>query len=179
MRKAMGGFAAALLVAVPMGLLAAPAGAQPYPPNGDGGNGGGGSCGLALSVSAVASGGQVTLTGTGYPTGPVPIFFDDTQIATATAASDFTVTFQVPANAAPGQHTIRAVAANGTCAATATITIVGSGGPGAARSGGGGQLAFTGGWVLALIAAALVCLATGTALMVGSRRRAEVRRQFS
>ncbi len=172
MRRTLAAITTALVIAaLPIGLLAAPAAAQPYPPSG-------GVCSVGLSSSAVPAGGQVTLTGTGFPTGAVSIFFDDAQVATATAASEFTVTFQIPTDAVPGQHTIRAVAADGTCAPTATITVAGSRAvAGAAR--GGDRLAFTGGWVLVLVAIALVSLTVGTTLVVGSRRRAQVRRQFS
>jgi hypothetical protein len=181
-RKAMGGFAAAVLVAVPVGLFVAPAGAQPYPP---------GSCDLGLSLSTATPGETVVAStvncGSPYVAGAEvtlslnsdPVFL---KTVTADANGHFSTPVTIPANAPLGGHTVQSSGAGvsgSTLVLDADLMLVGSGGPGAARSGGGGQLAFTGGWVLALIAAALVCLTAGTALMVGARRRAEVRRQFS
>ncbi len=186
MRKALGGITAAVLfAALPVGLLPAPAGAQPYPP---------GSCQLALSVSVAvpgetivastvncdsgyAAGAEVTLTLNSEP------FFLDTVLAALNG--QFSTPVTMPPNATLGAHTVQSsgLGANGsTLVLEAGITLVAPGGAGAAAGAGGkggGQLAFTGGWVLVLVAIALVSLTVGTTLVVGSRRRSQVRRQFS
>ncbi len=161
---------AARLVLCTAVLSLVPAGAafaQQYPP---------GSCGLSTNVSAVQAGGSVTVTGTGFPTGPVDIFVNDQQVATATAASDFQITIQIPANAAP-PFVIRGVAGNLSCSATVTLTPTGAG-AGAPAGAGGGGLAFTGS-DMQLVWIGLVALVSGLALVIAARRRAAARSSLS
>jgi hypothetical protein len=165
---------AARLVLCTAVLSLVPAGAafaQQYPP---------GSCSISTNVSSVQAGGSVTVFGTGFPTGPVDIFVNNQQVATANAASDFQVTIQIPANATP-PFVIRAVAGDLSCAATLTPVGAGAGAGAGARAGagaGGGGLAFTGS-DMQLVWIGLVALMTGLALVVAARRRAASRSRLS
>ena len=181
MRRVLGNMAlVAALASAGLFVGAGSVGAQVYPPGG---------CSIGLSVSFAFVGDQVTVSGTNFPTGPVPVFFDGQQVATGTAASDFTVSFTVPGGAAPGPHTVRAEASNGTCSAEATLNVTAvageavtaPGGAVAAPAGaGGGTLAFTGtSWIVALLLLALLCLTIGTGLVIATKRRAEVQRRFA
>jgi len=169
---------AARLVLCTAVLSLAPAGAafaQQYPP---------GSCSISTNVTSAQAGSTVTVTGTGFPTGPVDITVNGQSVATANAASDFQVTFQIPANATP-PFVIRATAGDVSCAATLTLSPAGAGagaGAGAARGAGagagGGGLAFTGS-DMQLVWIGLVALMTGLALVVAARRRAASRSRLS
>lgn len=163
---------AARLVLCTAVLSLAPAGAafaQQYPP---------GSCSISSNVSAVQAGGSVTVTGTGFPTGPVNITVNDQPVATANAASDFQITIQIPANATP-PFVIRATAGDVSCASTLTLTPTGAGAGARAGAGaGGGGLAFTGS-DMQLVWIGLVALMTGLALVVAARRRSAARSRIA
>jgi hypothetical protein len=182
----------AVLGVAPLLAVAAPAGAQDpeYPP---------GTCSLSLNVS-VAEVGQTVLASTTNCSSPylgnvaVDLFLNSDPVflvtTTANPAGQFSdVAFTVPAGTGLGQHEVTSVgpgAHEPTLVLHAPLTVVGpgGGGPGAngggvQKAGGGGGLAFTGSSVLPLLFLALVLLTIGTALVLGARRRAEVRRRVA
>lgn len=165
--------ASVLAILTGLGLMAAlpaaPAGAQVYPPSG---------CSLGANVSVTAPGSSITVTGSGFDPGPVTIFFDSGEVASATAdaGGTFSVPITVPSNASVGTHVIRAVPADNKCDPTTTITVEAAAG---ARQGGtAGALAFTGSDSLPLVWIALAMLTIGTAFVLAVRRRAQARRSL-
>ncbi len=154
---------AARLVLCTAVLTLVPAGsalAQQYPP---------GACSLTANLSAVSAGDSVIVTGTGFPAGPVDITVNGQPVATATAASNFQTTIQIPANASP-PFVIRAGGGDQIC----TVTL-----SPAAAGVGRGALAFTGSDSLPLIWIGLAALVVGLALVVAVRRRAATRSRLA
>ena len=163
---------AARLVLCTAVLSLAPAGAafaQQYPP---------GACSISSNVTSAQAGSAITVTGTGFPAGPVDITVNGQLVTTATAASDFQATFQIPANATP-PFVIRATSGDVSCAATLTLSPTAAGARAARGAGaGGGALAFTGS-DMQLVWIGLAALMTGLALVVAARRRAASRSRLS
>ncbi len=161
-RLAIAGVFTSLLLLVPSGVAAA----QVYPPDG---------CQISISRNVVAPGETVIVTGEDFVPGEsIDLFLLSDPVFLKTVTADSTGSFStevtIPLNTPPGLHQIRA--SSGTCTLTADINVTASGGP-----GGGGQLAFTGSNSLPWLWIALVLLAIGTALVVGARRRAQVRQR--
>jgi hypothetical protein len=161
-------------------VVAAPAGAQVYPPNG---------CSLALSVSA-ANPGQTIVAGSancspGFAAGAtveITLESDPVHLATVTAGADgqFSTPVTIPEDAKPGSHTVVATGqgANGSTLTISAGLTVASGTAGAAE-GAAGALAFTGSDSLPLVWIALALLTVGTAFVLAVRRRAQARRHLS
>ncbi|QKW23323.1 hypothetical protein HUT16_33340 [Kitasatospora sp. NA04385] len=130
-------------------------------------------------TTGLAPGSSVAVTGGGYqPGGTIELTLFSTPVALGTATADgsgtFKATVKLPADTAPGTHTIQAVgpdARGGTRVDTLTVEV---GGNGAADGKGGRHLADTGGAATASVgwsggeaagvAAAGVALAVGAAL---------------
>lgn len=91
---------------------------------------------LQLSRSAARPGQPVTARGCGFRPGStvnVDFFSQPTRVATATAGADggFEATFNIPSNAAIGQHTVEATGvdpAGDVRALSANIRVIGAGG---------------------------------------------------
>jgi LPXTG-motif cell wall-anchored protein len=143
----------AVLVLVPAGAAVG----QQYPPADE--------CTMSTNLSVAQAGSNVVVTGTGFPTGPVEISVNGQLVATATAASAFTTTITIPANATP-PFVIRGVGVGGI---TCTTTLLAPGAAGAAAAGR--PFAFTGSDSLPLVWIGLAALITGLALIVAVRRR--------
>jgi hypothetical protein len=118
--------------------------------------------------AAFASGAQVSHT---WSSTPVHV-----GTATADARGRHSHQYTVPSDATPGPHTITATgpAADGsTLSLSATVTVRGAGG-----QVGAGAIPFTGSSnALPAVWIALAALVLGSALVIGARRRATVRKQ--
>ncbi|MGH2652932.1 MAG: hypothetical protein ACRDHV_01090 [Actinomycetota bacterium] len=145
-------------------LLAAPAGAQEYPPEGA-------TCGVSATV--VPAGGSLTVSCAGLlPGSPWTITFESEPqvLATGTAGADgsFSTSVTIPSNASPGAHTltITGTEADGSpFSISIPITVSGAAVPGLAVTGGN--------ITVGLILLAGLLAAAAAALLVG-RRRARV-----
>ena len=144
--------------------------AQVYPPTAD--------CGVQLSASSVGPGGAITVSGSDAPPGaPLSIVFESTPVVIATTTADasgrFTVQTTIPADAAPGQHTIRVAGATA-CQAQVFVPGGNTRAAGPARARGSGSLAYTGWSALTIAVAGLVSVTVGLLLVTTVRRRAGV-----
>lgn len=170
------------------------AGAQVYPPGG---------CSLTVSASVVNAGSTVEVSTTGsdgFAAGATVTLTNQATgevlaTVTADAGGQFSVPIVIPPDSPAGSLVIVASGrgadgSTATCSAEVSVVVVGgaTGSPGAAvggsagrtgsgtgASGGGGALAFTGGNVGWLLLLALLLLTLGTALVLGARRRAQLR----
>jgi hypothetical protein len=145
------------------------AAAQVYPPTAG--------CGVQLSASSIGPGGAITISGTDAPPGaPLTLVFESTPVVigttTADASGNFVVQTTIPADAAPGRHTIRVEGATG-CAAEVFVPG-GNSAAGPARARTSGSLAFTGWNAMTILVAGLVALTVGVLLVTAQRRRAGV-----
>jgi LPXTG-motif cell wall-anchored protein len=131
------------LAAVGVGLAAAPAGAQQYPPEDNL---------LTVSDTTPCPGGEATVTGQNFVAGtPVTISLDDQVVGTPTAGEDQTVslTVTIPETTAEGEHLVTAVGQGieeADLHLTVTIDVVScdTPTPSPAAPGGGGDLPRTG-----------------------------------
>ena len=196
-RRRVGATVAAALAAVTLALPVA-ALAQGYPPSAGT---------LGVSNTAPAPGELITVSGDGYAAGTgITITFESDPVTignvNADASGAFTAQVRIPADATPGNHTIKATgmgADGATRVTSAAVTVTGgstgSGGssansPTAAPAGGGssansptaapatasrtGRLAFTGLEVVALCVFGLTLLCGGVVLVTMARRRRSV-----
>jgi hypothetical protein len=141
--------------------------AQVYPPS---------ACVIGVSAVNVTEGSSLTVTGSGFPPGPVAVFFDETrQVGTAVAngSGNFTFVFTVPGGVGVGSHIIRAIPADPLCDPIVRINVV-AGTPGV-RQEGKGAFAYTGSDATTLLFLALLALVVGTLLVLSARRRRSVR----
>ena len=162
-KLALAGLVLGVVLFVP--ATAASAGEAPYPPDG---------CQLTASSNVVAPGDVILITGVDFQPGEsIDLFLlsDPVYLTTvvADAAGSFSVEVTIPEGTTPGFHEIRAT--SGTCRVSQGFTVTGPG----VSAVGGGRLAFTGSDSLPWAWIALVLVAIGTALVIGARRRAQVR----
>jgi LPXTG-motif cell wall-anchored protein len=147
-----------------LSVLAAPAGAQPYPPAG--------TCSLGVSNSSVPQGGQTTVSTTGGPSccaagSTVTLELNRLlETVTADANGQFSTIVTIPSDTTVGAHTITATCA-GAAGLVAALTVTG----GAAQGG----LAFTGSDSIPLVWIGLALLTLGASLVFALRRRASIR----
>ncbi|MEV7974364.1 pullulanase-type alpha-1,6-glucosidase [Cellulomonas sp. NPDC089187] len=125
---------------------------------------------LALSADQVHPGDPITVTGAQFPSGPVELWLNSEPVLLDTVTADstgaFTARIIIPADTAPGAHTVRAVA--GPVQASAGLTVLAAvagdddsdttAAPSTARPG---ALATTGAGIAALLVAAVALLAGG------------------
>jgi hexosaminidase len=172
MRKLAGLAVSIMVLGLSLGVIAAPAGAQQYPP-------GGTTC--PISDTSLAPGDQVTVSGTGFQAGSTVTFTlqpGDIELGSTTVDADGTfgpIVLTIPADLAPGTYTLvcAGVDVEGNPITRANpIEVLG------VVAGGPGGPAFTGNTLniplwMALIAA---LLASGVLLVVlGGRRRRSIR----
>jgi PGF-CTERM protein len=155
MRKAL----TALAIAAAVCVLAGPALAQEYPPQGEN---------LTVNDSRVVVGQTLTISGDGAkPGAEVNIIFASTPrvVATTTAngSGAFSATFRVPSDAEAGTHTISAVS-NGTVLSSITIVVAGA-------SSDDDGLPFTGSNTIPGIGIGIALIGLGTVVLMASRRR--------
>jgi hypothetical protein len=180
-RSGVGRLGAAVAGALGALVLCAPGGAfaQEYPPTAGT---------LAVSDTSVAPGDPVTVSGDGYAAGTdITITFESEPVVIgnvrADAAGAFTTQVRIPADASPGNHTIKAtgLGADGGPRVTSAAIFVegGSAGPGGGRSAESppatatrsGRLAFTGLESLLLSAVGVGLVVAGFGLATMARRR--------
>jgi LPXTG-motif cell wall-anchored protein len=155
-------------VALAVALIASPAGAQPYPPAAGA---------LTISDTVVVPGETVTLSFGGSPPGSTWTFTflsEPVVLGTATADANGVVTFttRIPADAAPGTHTIQAVNEAGTVVSV-TVTVAGE----AAQATSGRNLPFTGSNTAWLVRLGVVLLVGGGLVFLAARRRRTTSRE--
>lgn len=128
---------------------------------------------LQTDKTAVRPGEPITVTGGGFAgNSTVTINFDTQVLGTTVARPDgnFSTTVTIPANAAPGRHTLAAVgtAPNGTSRRlTSTVEVLG-----VAAQRDGGLLPRTGnGLTPPLAASAVLLIGAGSVAVVATRRR--------
>lgn len=144
---------------------------------------------LGLGSTSVAAGGTVTISGAGFvASADLRIELRSTPVLLGTATTDatgaFRTTVTVPADTAPGAHSLVMIDPDGAETAVAlTVTAAAGGGqPGGTPGGGGatapgtgtsknGSLATTGADSAPFILAAVLLLGTGLGLVVLRRRR--------
>lgn len=128
---------------------------------------------LAVTSGALRPGATVTLTGGGFAPGAavsVYVYSSPTLLTTTRAAAtgDIVVTVKLPADLAPGHHTVQAVgpaAGGGTNVLSVSFTV-------SSAASSGGSLPFTGFPVVTAAVVAMLLLAGGgLAVMAGRRRR--------
>lgn len=165
-------------------LLGCPAPVGPrviiYPPTGTT---------LGVSISIVTPGGTITIHGTGYAPGIRIIIYLCSQVtqvgtATADASGAFTTTVTIPASTPLGAHELAAsgTAFNGgplvqvadisvVAASPTSATVPTNVGPVSQPTSPSGPVAFTGIYAVRMILVGLVLVLSGTALVLGVRRR--------
>jgi hypothetical protein len=176
----------AIAVTGVVGFMAAPAGAEGYPPAENG---------ISVGCTTPAPGDTVTLTADGFTPGAnVTVTLDPGPAALGSGAADadgaFTLDATIPTDAETGDHTITASgeSADGLLSLTARVTVTAEGceapsapaPEGAAPAGGesndDGGLPVTGsGLTMLLLQVALALTAVGGAFMALSRRRRHAR----
>ena len=161
------------LAAIAVGgvALAGAAAAQVYPPATE--------CGVQLSASAVGPGGVITVSGSqAPPNAPLSVVFESTPVVIATTTADasghFTIQTTIPADATPGQHTIRVEGVTG-CSAQVFVPGGTAGAAGPARARASGSLAYTGWSALTIGLVGLVSLTVGGLLVAAERRSRTLR----
>jgi hypothetical protein len=155
--------ACAVMLALGAFFGAAPAAAQTYPPT---------TGTLTVSSSVVVPGQPVTVSGSGAGSGAtVTITFASTPVVvattTASAAGDFTATFEVPHEATAGLHTITATA-DGAVLGTVTVRVLAATSDENEKEGG---LPFTGLNLLLRVGVGAGLILAGAVLLVAVRRR--------
>jgi len=159
----------AVTVVGAMFVVAAPAGAQQYPPANNF---------IALSDTTLVPGQTFTITaGTFLPGSTVTITFlsDPVNLGSAIASAVGTVSTQAttPVDAPLGAHTVQASgqSADGPLTLSASVTVVPAAGAGGAAAAGGGLPRTGDDTSIPLTRVAAVLLAGGGALVFAARRR--------
>lgn len=133
---------------------------------------------LPVTSGTLAPGGTVTLTGSGFtPGAAVSIYVYSTPTLLSKTVSDATgsiaVAVTIPADLAPGSHTLQAIGpapGGGSTDLTTSFTVPGSG------ASGGGGLPVTGFPAFTVLGVAVLAVLIGGTLVLMSRRRAKVSR---
>jgi hypothetical protein len=158
----------AVFAVAAIGLSAAPAAAQQYPPD---------EKSIAASDTTPCPGGATTITGQGFDAGStVTLTLDDTTtLGTPTVGADgtFGIEVTIPTTTATGQHTIKATGTGITAAITATVNVVPCEATTTTTMVPGGGLPRTGsGSTMPLVRAGLVLAAIGGVLLaIAAKRR--------
>ena len=149
-------------------VVAAPAGAQQYPPQQEG---------IQTSDSTVSPGQPITVAGCCIA-GEVTITFESVVLGTTTASpadGSFSVQVTIPADASPGTHTItasgQAFDGSGPVVYSTTVTVSGAAAPtgaGLPRTGSSSTIPLT--------RVAIMLVVVGSAFVIGARRRSTTSR---
>jgi LPXTG-motif cell wall-anchored protein len=131
-------------------------------------------CLVTVDPSTFEAGDVVTVSGTGFePNFETVIEFNSVQVGTATtdASGSFSVEISIPADAAPGPHTITAVCDGAGNISSTDVTVSSLNAATTTTTIGGGPLPRTGTDSQPLIVAGAIALLVGIAFVLVSKRR--------